>query len=158
MQVASEDILKDFEEVLINALRDLATRANRITDIIDGCIDNDLIDDYFSSECDGYYIEFDGMECPIRYPIGGEAGLEQWSKIAEAAPKIYYSRPSETKKYDTCYYMRKPNGMPLWFYIEDCIETLREVCNNVDTELLYCRRFTFNANLHCFKHTAEWIA
>jgi hypothetical protein len=150
-----DDILQGFEDALINALKDLAERANKVDDYLNMMIGNKLIDDII--DVDGYYIEFDSLELPIRYPIRGEKGVQQWKEIAESAPKLFYDKPSETKPNDTCYYINDANGRPLWFYLEDCVESLRLVCDNVDTELVFCRRFTFHAQLNVAKYMDDWI-
>ena len=44
-----------------------------------------------------------------------------------------------------------------WFYIDEVITELETTCAKFN-DLIYCRRFTFKANLKYIKNTDEYIA
>lgn len=147
------DLVLQFERSIHEALVNLAKNANKISAQIDYNIDSNFMDDCI----DEYYIEFDSFERPTSYPKIGKTGLEEWQEICGHAPKIFYCLPYERDNNETCYYLDYGDDNRLWFYIDDAINELKTTCTHFN-KLIYCRRFTFKANLRYSKETGEHIA
>lgn len=147
------DLKKQFEKYIHEALVNLAERAKKLSDQIECNVDSGFMDDCI----DEYFIEFDSYERPMNYPKQGNIGLEEWKEICFHAPRIYYCIPYEQDNDEACYYLDYGDETKHWFYIDEVITELETTCAKFN-DLIYCHRFTFKANLKYIKETDEHIA
>ena len=76
------------------------------------------------------YIEFDFSDNLISDPVTAGLNMKKWEEMTNAAPKIFYTIPIESRTDDTCYYLDYGDGMGHWCYMEDCMGLLETYSSN----------------------------